>query len=472
MTPTTLAPESTESKQQQLHIVRLEVCNVMRISGTAEIIPNGDTVILTGHNGAGKSSFLNAIAMLFGGASEIPERPIHDGTSKAHILADLHDLVVTRRFSAAGAPSLVVTAKDGVVLRSPQAVLDALWNKMCDPIKFIRLSDTVDGRRKQAEILRKLVGLDFTELDAKRKAAYDSRTLVNRDLDLAKNKLNSFPIDPTAPTEEVSAAALIEELQESDTQWNTRLAVAQNMNRENAKVKERWKEIATLQSDKKEEIEAIDLKIADLSAQLKVAKSSRATLLEDRDKINTALVEAEEAVAALVYHDEEKFRQQAIEARKPIQQRILAADEINQKVRANKRGIEISKEIEGHERVVREFTLKIQVLDTSRTKLLASAKYPVDGLSFNDDGIFLNGVPFNQGSTAEQCKAAVAIGIALNPPLRVILIRSGNDFDDDSLKQIRELGQASNFQLWIEQVRSDDPGAILIEDGAVVENGK
>src|SRR3546814_3882853 len=92
---------------------------------------------------------------------------------------------------------------------------------------------------------------------------------------------------------------------------------------------------------------------------------------------------------------------------------------------------------------------------------------PVSGLGFGDGFITLNGLPFDQASTAEQIGASVGMGMAANPRLRVIMIREGSLLDDDSMKIVADLAEKHDYQVWLESVQSDRPGAVIIEDGMV-----
>ena len=78
-------------------------------------------------------------------------------------------------------------------------------------------------------------------------------------------------------------------------------------------------------------------------------------------------------------------------------------------------------------------------------------------------------IPFSQASEAEKIKASMAIGLALNPQLRVLLIRDGSLLDSDSLKTIGEMAANADAQIWIERVGDGDEVSVVIEDGAVVE---
>ena len=78
-----------------------------------------------------------------------------------------------------------------------------------------------------------------------------------------------------------------------------------------------------------------------------------------------------------------------------------------------------------------------------------------------------DGKPFDQASSAEQLRVSVAMGIALNPTLRVLLVRDGSLLDKESFKMMAEMASEADAQVWIERVEDDDHVGIVIEDGAV-----
>jgi hypothetical protein len=105
----------------------------------------------------------------------------------------------------------------------------------------------------------------------------------------------------------------------------------------------------------------------------------------------------------------------------------------------------------------------------AKDQAIASAKMPVDGLSFGEDGVLLNGVPFEQASDAEQLRASVAIAAAMNPKLRVIRIRDGSLLDDDAMQALAAMAAERDLQIWIERVGEHvNTFGVVIRDGAVV----
>ena len=59
--------------------------------------------------------------------------------------------------------------------------------------------------------------------------------------------------------------------------------------------------------------------------------------------------------------------------------------------------------------------------------------------------------------------------MALNPQLKVLLVREGSALDRKSLALLGELAAAADAQIWVEQVK-EVPGegvSVFIEDGTV-----
>ena len=93
-----------------MKIIKLTASNVKRLRAV-EITPDGTLQVVTGRNGQGKTSVLDAIWLALGGGSAAREtvRPVRDGEDRASVTLDLGDLVVTRTW-AKGKTALTVTS--------------------------------------------------------------------------------------------------------------------------------------------------------------------------------------------------------------------------------------------------------------------------------------------------------------------------------------------------------------------------
>jgi len=114
----------------------------------------------------------------------------------------------------------------------------------------------------------------------------------------------------------------------------------------------------------------------------------------------------------------------------------------------------------------------MESLDADKQAILESTSIPVPGLSFTENGIFLNGIPFSQLSSSEQLKVSTLVAMVINPTLRVIRITDGSLLDKNSMSMMQSLAEQYDFQVWIEVVDESKEGVgILIEDGEVAHEG-
>lgn len=418
-----------------MKIIKLSAENVKRLRAV-EITPDGNTVIIAGRNAQGKSSVLDAIWMALAGGSGSKEtsRPIRDGEEKASVTLDLGDLIVTRRWTQKGT-TLEVTAaepEDGgighttgrVKYSSPQAVLDGLIGRLSfDPLAFAQ-----QDAKGQLAMLLSVVDLPFdpATLDGQRAAVYSERTDVNREVKRLEAQVAGLPeAVPGAPTEEVSAAELMEELQAASAAQRSRDVVAMR------------------HQDAMRDLEKIDQEI-----------------LELQQKRNTT-VELTAALYAQYNQLPEPPDQEQIRAR------ISSVDETNTAVRASRERTDLETELDLAKASSDTLTAQLEEIDRSKAEAIAAAKMPLEGLSFDADGVLYNGVPFSQSSAAERLRVGIAMAMALNPTIRVIRITDGSLLDSENLALIEQMAGEHDFQVWIERVDETGSVGITIEDGAV-----
>lgn len=427
-------------------IIELQVENIKRLKAI-RITPKGSTVKITGKNDQGKTSALDSIDYAFRGEKEICDEPIRQGQKSAEVFIKLSEEInnvctIKRRFTPLGTV-LEIRNADGVPQKSPQALLDAITSKLCfDPLNFIRLKP-----QEQSEQLRQLAGLDFTELNAARKTAYDERTIRNRELEAAKTKLLSYPFNAALPKEAVSITALA-----------TKLGEARSQNSHNAQRRQAVQAQDAVAFDLSEDARALTNKIAQLE---KMLIDARAELISKNTAQVKATIERDRMASELT------SLQNVDES--ALQKDIDDIQRTNADIEANNRHMKARDEVELLEGAIRGLTSKIQECDQDKAAQIEFANFPMPGLSFDEArGVLLNDVPFQQGSQARQLQAAVAIGLALNPKVRVILIRDGSLLDEDSMKLVSEMAEKNAAQIWVEIVNSKDPQAIVIENGEVV----
>lgn len=420
-----------------LTIVRLEVSNVKRIRAVT-IEPAGSAVILGGLNAQGKTSVLDAIEIALGGARSMPEDPVRHGAKKAHVIADLGELVVERTISKTGT-SLVVRNRDGERLASPQAILDKLCSRIAfDPLDFYREQPT-----KQNEILRRLVGLDFTASDSKRQALYDERTRVNREAKAARAQSESLVVPPGTPDEPVSVADLVAQIGAAHAAKSAKESHARSIADAKAKV---------------------ELANHDLAAAEEAARRAEAAVIKARLVKKHAHAALDELASKPAPPEPGDVSQ--------LEAQVKNAETTNRNVDRKKRRDAHEDAANQLETEAAELSQQIEAIDAAQSAQLAAAKYPVEGLALGTTGPTFRGVPLEQASGAERLRVSVAIGLALNPRLRVLLVRDASLLDENSLRLVASMAAEAGAQVWLERVGTGDPGAVIIQDGQIAEAGQ
>lgn len=399
----------------------------MRLSAI-RIEPNGNMTVIGGPNGAGKTSALDCIEMALGGGKHICDKPLKDGAESGYIILETEKLIVKRMFTEAGS-TIKVSGKDGFTADKPQTLLDALLGDLSfDPLAFTRLD-----AKKQVQMLMRLLKLDFSESDYKYSLIETERRDIGRDRDALKAQAAGIPHDPDAPKEEVVVSELVAELQQAQ-QKNQLYAAKRN-------------EASYAQTD----AERIGSRVADLERQLSEAK-------KDWEVAQQSAADAEKALVGLVDIDLE-----------PIKTKMADAESINTRVRQAAARRELGGKYTSKNNEYDSRTKLLAEITASKQEQIANAKFPVEGVTFTSDGILVNGIPFNQASSAEQLKIAVAMGLSANPELRIVLVRDGSLLDEQSMAAMAEMAVRYDASMFVERVGTGKEVSVVIMDGREVK---
>jgi hypothetical protein len=420
-------------------LVELRAENFMRLSAVA-IRPVGSVVEIAGANGEGKSSVLRAFwAAIEGKAALANVAPVavKRGTGGGSLYLDLGRVKITRTITPGGEGGeewtlkLVVADGNRRITSKPQAMLDAIVGNglALDPMEFARW----DGKR-QVDALKRLVpGFDFVANAEARAAAFADRTDANREAKRARAAADSVILPDGPKPDDVDVATLVAELDAAG--------------RHNADVVARAARRAQTQADadaKYDEAEKLRARAASLEKEAAELEAKIAAAPPLPGMVDDASIRARIAAADATRSAREKFeakRTNEAAARGEISKAELLSEEI-------------------------------AYLDKAKADAIAKAKLPVAGLSFDDDGLLLNGLPFAQASTAEKIKTSMAVAMATAGDLKVVMIDEGSELDGRSLALVEEMATAAGFTVMICRVDETGDRGWVIQDGAVARTPK
>jgi hypothetical protein len=330
-----------------------------------------------------------------------------------------------------------------------QAEPRALLKRLCelrgfDPLAFERLD-----KKAKRELLSKVVGLDLSAQKSEYKKKYEERTRIGNDGKRAKSHFESLPVHKDAPTEEVSTADLMAELDRR-----------QKHNDANAAEREKLAGLKTALAANDEKHSLALAKVAELEESL-VAARSACDLAERKGETLGQQIKAQTAMNAVL----------ADKSLDEVRQQIAASGDTNSKVRANKSKEDARVAVESLRKQYEALDKALADNLAAQEKALQEAPWPVPGLSLDDEGVMLDGLPIEQASRAKRIMTSVKIGMALNPKLRLLVCQDGSDLDTETLAALEQILAENDFQMLIELVTrtaaDEELCAVVIKDGSV-----
>lgn len=423
--------------ENTLRIIGIDIQNFKRIELFRCKFGNSGIVTFGGENAQGKSSIIDALHAALVGVPKSLTNPVRDGEDTAHIRVTIGngenvEYKVIRTFHREGSPLIRVVGPNDAQISNGSAVLKELLSQnSVDPIAFLNLQPI-----EQRNQLAKLVGLDLAEYDV----AIENARARERELDKYQASLAAKVEDMAwhedAPEAEINSADLANKLAEAAAHNAKASMFAQRVVDAEQAVERSRSDIVTQQQ-----------RIASIEQQLEEARRQLTDLnadLSHREK-NVEAIKAEAANFASI--DTEALRAQ-----------LDSVEAENQKVRDNAARLKARDDWQAAERDLHACIAERKAKEEAKRKALASAKFPVDGLSFDAQTIVYNGQPFAQASMAERIRVATAISLAMRGRVAPIFIRDASTLDAKSLQIIEELAEKHGAQVFAEIVanRTDD----------------
>jgi energy-coupling factor transporter ATP-binding protein EcfA2 len=394
-----------------------------------DLSPAGSLVVIAGGNGAGKSSFIDAITELFDpkGAKLTP-KPIREGADEAraeYVDEDLQ-LRIRRVWKQNGnAGTLTVEALDGAKYSKPsEVVAGLLGGAIFDPVEFLNL----DERRQRDALLAKVdLPFDLDELASQKAGAEARRLEAGRDVKRLQGALDSLPKPAEdAPAEDIPAAGILEAL-------------------DSARLEQRLAEEAQADYD------GLAARYDDLTVQIEELEARRKKVGEEQEVARDRLLSLPDPVDI-----------------EPLQVQLRNFDAINQAVRDRKVYERTAADLAAAAHLHEAAQAALDAIDAQKRSGLAKAKFPVNGLSIDEDGVTFDGVPFGQVNSAMRRRVAFAIATSGDPKLKLVIVKDGDLLDADSLAAIREIADERGYMVLMERDRDESRSiGFTVQDGAL-----
>lgn len=421
-------------------IKELEVSNLSRF------------VAVFGKNGAGKTSFIEAIKSAIK-ADKWVNSKVRIGEEKGEIEVKFEDFVIKR---IVGENGKLIVEHNGELVAKPQAWLDWVFKgTIWDPQKFINLHN-----KEKIKYLLETQGkkLEYDELEKQREVKFEERTNLHRTYlakkeEVDKTDTSAFEVLENAM---VDTTALQNQLKEAETHnagWHELKARVEKwetvIEQTNAEIKSMIENIESIDR----QIEMLQKKKAEaeknLTTKQEFLDNASCQLADLRDKYeNFDKIDTTEILAQLETHNQALAKNAEIKAKKELySQQVQARNDLQAQW---KELDNLVKEIEQKQNdLIKDLNLSYKL------KL-------EDWVMFVE--VNQNWIPLDELNTAQQLEIGVDICLSWPNEIKIITIENANALDPNTLERVREKIESNQAQCFLETVYSTGYDEITIED--------
>lgn len=407
-----------------MKIINLKSNNIKGIKAI-DITPKDNMVIISGKNGAGKTSALDSIWYILqwkAGVKSTP-MPIRKGEKKASgqitlcedlSLEDVEQgktapplFIVDREWTSNDKTQLKVTSGDGSKYNTPQKLLDGFIGFLSfDPREFSQMNG-----KEQRKVLIDITGFDTTKIEEKIAYLRDQRLIKGREVKML-----------TGNREEITIEDLPEELISVD--------------------------------DINNELQSALMANSKIDESIRTKKQAE----EEMARLKAKIIECEEYL--------EKNEKIPIDS---LKEKLSESQKINEQIRARDRNRIADRKENKAQNEYNDFTQEIneQLKEMENGLKENWDKIPDQKLSLTETDILYDGTPFSQIAFSEQLDIAMRIAMVLNPILKVIRISDYSLLDNKSKEKIRQMAREYGYQVWAEEVDETGTVGFYIEEGEI-----
>lgn len=417
----------------------------------------GGIYLITGENEVGKTTLLNAIVTLLTGNRSA--NLLKQGKEKGFAKIKVGDYEVEIKFTEKNPRgTFTITAESGLTSNNISMLEKIFDYQDFDAHDFVSWSQTAEGRRKQVEAVKSLLPEDarkrLEEIEIETSSIREERKEANVSHKNLQSVLSEFNIDQN-DIDKYSNKLELMGLFDSKND-------IQEKNRQIEDVSQR-------QEERREKLNGFDSeidikrsiygsKINDLKAQIKSVESEMEDKIEGMESERKDLKDKSDKADVWL-------KENAIKDLDEINEKINSVEYHNEKHNKIADFKENKAKLGQVEKKRNKFNSDLDSLVSEKEDIIKKSKIPVDGLTFTDDGLFLNGIPFAPGevSTSQEMEVAAKLIIAKNPKVKVFRIAQGESLGQERLNSIVRFAKKNGYQGFIEEVKRGQNDLVIEE---------
>lgn len=409
-----------------LKLASIKIKNVLGIEDL-ELTPDGNIIQVSGKNGSGKTSTIEAIKNAIGVGSY--STILRDGCEKGEVVLDLGDMLVRKTHKPNGES---LTLKGKIVgtdkmsnISAPAGVLRTLVNpNSVDPVRLLTakpkelldavlsaLPMSVDNKVFSGIIGNHSIDIDQHALVVIAKATQiltEDRKLLNRDAKTAK--ITKEQLAATLP----ESVPLSEEIEAQIDENTVKAENIRSMARSAARVARTpyMKDHEDLESQRNKLIEDI----AKMQGQLEVVNSQ---ILKNQDDMEKASNDAREETLAQA----EEYLDENVTLSKELSSLNVYKNTQSQVREWERKEAEATKASDDH-------TGRLKALQEYKEELCDNL--PIEGLAVVDGRLMMNGISFETLNTASRVQLVIELAKLTSGDLGIVVLDNSECMDKDT----------------------------------------
>ena len=469
-----------------MKIVKLRIKNMFGISAYEA---DGKSAELTGKNGTGKTSVLDAIKYALTNKSD-REYVIKNGENEGEIYIETDSGLSIDRKIRTGMSDYKSVKNGKDTVGSPEAFLKTIFTTLqLNPMEFIAMD-----KKQQNAIILDMIQYDWSldtikewfgeivpdinyeqnilavlnDIQAENGYYYQHRQDINRDIRAKKAVVTdigeSLPIDyDGAKWENADIGDLytkIERIRKMNSEIEKAQAIIKNHDQKIRGFQaDREVKLAALDREMSSEEKNISTELASLEERIKALKDKKAGLASKKADKEKAIESEYKASVAEFEAETTNYADLAKKEITPVDELIAEASE-TEKMKSHvgewKRMLSIQEEIAELETESKTLTEKIEKARSLPGEILETAQIPIEGLSVKDGIALIHDLPISNLSEGEKLDLAVDVSIQNPAGLQIVLLDGTEKLSNENRERLYKRCKDKGIQLIATRTTNDD----------------
>ena len=475
--------------------MRISKIKIRNLFGITEKELNGSSVELTGENGTGKSSVIDAIRYALTNKSD-RKYIIRNGETEGEIIVETDSGLSIDRKARAAQTDYKSIKQNGNAVGSPEAFLKTLFVPLqLNPMEFIAMSE-----KEQNTVILNMIKYDwdlntikewFGEIpqdvdyeqnilavlyDIQKEDGYyfQHRQDINRDIRAKKAVISdigeALPVDyDGAKWENANIGDLytkIERIRKENYDIEYAKSIIDGHDQKIRKFQaDREIALAALDREMTAESNNIDTELVSLEERIKSLREKKAGLVGKKKDKEKAIESEYKASVAKYEAQSAEYAELSEKSTTPVDDLVAEADNTEKMksfVGEWKRMLSIQEDVATLEEQSRNLTEKIEKARSLPGEILEEAEIPIKGLSVKDGIPLINGLPVSNLSEGEKLSLCVDIAVQNPGGLQIILVDGVEKLSNKNREALYKTCKEKGLQFIA--TRTDDSSELTVTE--------